>query len=154
MAIMLPPLLEPVHLRSWPDAYGDEGRAIDFATNANAEHRHEFIADKADDASQGDSAQKRDRLRMEEPGCRLIASHKRAEQNDEHDCNAREIFDPPVTIRERRRRLALRELECNPQRDSGRRISDVVDRVGKKRNASRCEHDDDLQAGGNGQNDK
>ena len=126
-------------------AVRDQGRAVDLAADADAKHRDCFVAEKADDAGGGEPAKMRHRLRMDQPVDRLVARHDRAEQDDENDNDAGEVFDPAEPIGECPGRLAPRQHEGDPERDCSRCVADIVDRVGEQRHASRKSHDADLQ---------
>lgn len=118
---------------------------IDFPADADAEHSHRLVAEKADDAGGGEPAKMRHRLWVHQPVDRLIARHDRAEQDDENDNDTGEVFDPAEPIGECPGRLPPRQHEGDPQRDRSRCVTDIVDCVGKQRHASGEHHDADLQ---------
>ena len=68
--------------------------------------------------------------------------------------HAGQVLDPAEPVGERRGGLAPREHEGDPQRDGRGGIADVVDGVGEQRDAAGQHDDDDLQAGGDRQDDE
>ena len=85
---------------------------------------------------------------------RLIASDQRAYQDDDDNEDAREVFHAAVAVGEGPRRLPSREHESDPERNRGRCVANVVDRIGKQCDAARNRYHGNLQRGGDRQNDE
>ena len=64
-------------------AIGNECGAVDFPANADAEHRHGFVADEADQAGKRHPNQRADGLGMQDTVNSFVTSDERAEQDDE-----------------------------------------------------------------------
>ena len=126
-------------------AVGHQRRAVDLASHPDAEHRHSLVSDEPDQAGERHPAQMTDWLWVNEAGDRLVAGDQCAEQDDQHDDDPGEVLHPPVAVSEGCGRLAPRQQESDPQRDGGRRIADIVDGVGKQRDAARDGNDRHLK---------
>src|SRR5215208_8238332 len=98
-------------------AVRNQGRAVDLAPDADAEHGHGLVAKEADHARSSNPADQRDRLRVDQAVDRLIAGEKRAEEDDADDGNASQILDTPETVSESLARLAPGQDERDPQRN-------------------------------------
>jgi hypothetical protein len=133
---------------------GDQGRAVDFATDPNAEHRHRFVADKSNDPGDNHPRKEANRLRMDQALDGLIAGEDGTEHDDRHDDHAGQVFNPPKSIGERLTRLATCQHERDPERDCGHCVSDIVDRISEQRDAARDRHDEELQHRRDCQHDK
>src|SRR5262249_48246564 len=100
------------------------------------------------------SPQMSNRLRVQQSLNTLIPRNDRARENRENDDNPSQVLDPPIAETE----TTARFLACKPERDRkrncGRGVADVVDGVGKQRNASGKGHDDKLQRGGTDETDE
>jgi hypothetical protein len=125
-------------------AIGDQRRAVDLPSDADAKHRHGLVAQKADHAGGGKPAELYDLAGVDDAVDGLIACHQRARQNDQHDDEAGEVLDPAVTVGEGFSRLPPSEREGDPERNCRPGISNVVDRVREQRHAVRDKHDDEL----------
>ncbi len=110
-------------------AVGNQRCALDFAADADAKNRHHFVAEKTDDTSNAHPEQLRNRLRVNQAVDRLVASDDSTEQDDQHDQDARQILHAAVPVRKGLARLAARQDECDPERNGGCRVPDVVDCV-------------------------
>ena len=120
-------------------AVRDQRRAVDLPADPDAEHGDRLVAEEADDAGGGDPAELRDRLRMDQPVDRLVAGDERAEQDDQHDQRrrrgprpARAVGEGPVGLR----RASTKAIQSGIGR---RGVADIVDGVGKQRDAARDE---------------
>ncbi len=117
-------------------AVGDQRRAVDLATHADAEGRHGLVAEEADHAGCRHGGGQADGLRMDQALDRFVAGHERAEQDHGDDGHAGEVLDAPETVGELVAGFATGEQEGDPQRYRRGRIADVVDRVGEQRHAA------------------
>ena len=75
---------------------GDQGGAVDFPADADAEDRNSFVADKAYDRCTHHRPQIRNVLRMQEPLDALVTGDDGARQNREHDGHARQVLDAAI----------------------------------------------------------
>jgi hypothetical protein len=71
-----------------------------------------------------------DRARIDEVVDRLVARNNGAQQDDEHDDDAGKVFYATQPVVEDLSRRSAGQDESNPERNCGRRIPDIVDRVG------------------------
>ena len=94
-------------------AVGNQGRAVDLAPDADAKHRDAFVADEADEASDGDPHQQRYRLGVNDAVDGLVTGNQGAEQNNEDDGDACKVFDPSIAVRECVCGFAPRQEEGN-----------------------------------------
>src|SRR5204862_300883 len=62
----------------------------------------------------------------------------------EHDDDAGEVFHAPIAVGETLAWLSTRQRECGPKRHRGRRVAEVVNRVGEETYAPRKPGDTDL----------
>ena len=65
----------------------DQGGAVDFLTNTNAEDRDSFVSEKADNRGSYHCAQIRYLLGMHEPLYAFVSHDYRARENRQHDCD-------------------------------------------------------------------
>ena len=73
-----------------------------------------IVAEKADDACRRQPVEMAHRPRIDQAIDRLVAGHDGAEQDDQHDDDARKVLDAPETVGESLRRLASRQDERDP----------------------------------------
>src|SRR5215211_2174476 len=128
-------------------AVRDQSGTIDVATDPDAEHRHAFVADKADDRSERDGPQICDVLWVEEAIDTFITGHDRAGQDDQQHRQAGQIFDAAVTEGEASARALARQQESNPERNGSGGIGEIVNGVGKQRDAAGERDDENLEHG-------
>jgi len=133
-------------------AVRDQGSAVDFPADPDAEHRNRLIARKADHSSNGDPADLGNGLRVKKPIDRFVAGNNRAREDDQNDGKARQVFHSPKAVGECSRRLAADQNEGDPKRDCGGGVADVVDRVGQQGNGTGREDDAKLQSSRHRQN--
>src|SRR6266446_2707167 len=126
-------------------AVGDQGRAVDLAADPDAEDRAGLVAEKASGPRRRNRPKKGDRLRMNQAVHRLPARHDRAQQDDADNRHAGQILDPPESIGEARAWLTASKAKGDPERHRGHRIADIVDGVGKERDAAGDDHDRKLK---------
>ncbi len=105
----------------------DQSRAVDLASDPDAEHGDSFVPDEADQAGNGNPAKQRDGLGMKQAVDGLIACHQGAGENDQDDKDAGEVLDLAVTERECLGRSPPHQSEGDPERDGSGRVRDVVD---------------------------
>jgi len=127
---------------------GNEGGAADFFADLDAEAGDRLVADETDRRCNHHRPKMLYRLRVEETIDRFIAGNNSAQQDRKHDCNARQVFDPSVAVSESFVGFPSREPEGNPERDGGRGVTDIMNRVGKERHTARKYDDDNLENGG------
>jgi hypothetical protein len=133
---------------------GNQGSAVDFAPDPDAENCHRFIPEKSNATSGHHPGKKIDALRVDQAFDRLVACEDGAEQDDRHDDHARQIFHASQTIRENLAWLAASEQERDPKRNRGNGVSDIVNCIGEKCDAPRCQHDPELQGRRDRQHDE
>src|SRR5215211_4565865 len=112
-------------------AIRNQRRAVDLASYADAKHGDRLITQKSEDARRSEPPELSHWLRVDEPVDRLVASDKRAEENDKNDCDTGQILDPTKPVGEGRRWLAPCENERNPEGDCGSSVGEIVNRVGE-----------------------
>jgi len=135
-------------------AVGDQGGTADFASDANAEDRNGFVAEKADDRRSDHRPQVRYLLRVQEPLDALVSRDDGARENRQHDGNAGQVLDAPIAEGEAGARLLAGEPERDAERDRRRGIPQVVNRVGEEPDAPGNEHHNELNRRGDGEADE
>jgi hypothetical protein len=123
----------------------DECSTVDLPADSDSVDGDGFVAEEADDASGRHPAEQRDRLRVDQAIDCLIASDERTEQDNRDDHDAGQILDAPESVGEARAGFAPREQKRDPERHSGGRITDIVDRIREQRHAARQQDNDELQ---------
>ena len=88
---------------------------------------------------------------MQKPLDALISRDDRARENREHDRDPCQVLDAPIAEREALARRLARKPERNRERDRGRGITEIVDRVRKQRDAAGEEDHHQLQNGRGGE---
>jgi hypothetical protein len=84
----------------------------------------------------------------------LVAGNEGREQDDEHNDHPRQVFDPPIAIREAPARTEACEREGDPKWHSGRRVAEVVDGIRQEGDAAGEDDHSELQEGGHEQGDE
>ena len=128
-------------------AVRDQRRTVDFTADADAKHRHRFIADETHYASNRDPQNIVDWLWVDQPVDRLVARKDCAEQDDGHDQHTRHILDLAEPVGETGAGLSPDQHERHPKGNGRRRITEVVDGVGQQCHTSRDCDDKELQHG-------
>src|SRR5258706_14264588 len=77
-----------------------------------------------------------------------VPGDDRTEGDDEHYDNARKVFNAPIPVGKAPVRLSPGQRERGPQWHRGRRVAEVVDRVGEETHAPRKPGDADLDRRG------
>jgi hypothetical protein len=114
-------------------------------------NRNRLIAEKTDQTGSSYPRELGNLLQMDEPLGGLVTRNDGAEKDDENDEEPGDVLDAAQSIGESLGRLASCQIECDPQGYGRRGISDIVDGIGEKSDAARCEHHDELQHGRGGE---
>ena len=135
-------------------AVGDECGGADLVALADPVERDELVADEADDACGGDSAEVVDGLRRDEAADRFDGGDDRGQGDHRDDEETGEVFGSSEAVGVAPRRRAPRDAERDEQRYCGEGVAEVVDRVGDERDRSGDQDDGELEHGGDKQRDE
>ena len=96
-------------------ASGDQRGAFNVAAHANARDGDDLVADKADDAGNGDPQQSRDRLQVNQAVDRLVSRDRGAKEDDLGDEDLGQVLHTAEAVGEGLTGLAPRQHEGDSQ---------------------------------------
>jgi hypothetical protein len=115
---------------------GNQSRAVNFPARSGPDQRCRFVRERPDKSRNRDCAERVNRAGRDQATQRLAAGSQCADQNCNHHRNAGEIFHPPITVCESSGRLPAHQKKSYRQRDRGRRVGCVVNRICQQGNAA------------------
>lgn len=126
-------------------AVRDESGTADLAPDVDPQYRDRLVPQKAEDGGRRKRPEVEHRPRMQEAVDCLIPGDQGADKDNEDDYRPCEVFYSAQPEWVAFRRSAPSQLKGDPQWNSGRRVTKIVDRICEKGNTSREDYDNDLE---------
>jgi hypothetical protein len=112
---------------------GDEGGRSDAAADSYVVGGNDLVASEADQTGNDHNESMSQGLWVEESSDRLPPSDQRGQANHDDDEDSGGILGAPEPIGVTARRWSATEDERHPERDRGKSVSEVVNRVRQQR---------------------